>query len=82
MQDRETPPGDEETIMRTNFYVDEMSHNFIGELPRKVNASKIMRYVLKAIFATDAEWADYMKSDKDAVVVHDYLKVKLFPRLM
>lgn len=67
--------------MKTTLYLDEMSHNYIGELPRKVNASKIVRYVLKAIFADDAEWKVFLETDADAAVLREYLHKKLLKRL-
>ena len=67
--------------MRTNFYLDEVSHNYVGELPRKVNASKIMRFMLKAIFDSESEWTAFLETDKDAAIIKEYLRKKLKGRL-
>jgi len=67
--------------MKTTLYLDQVSHDYIDELPRKVNASKIVRYVLKAIFADDAEWNLFLETDSDAAVLREYLHKKLRKRL-
>lgn len=67
--------------MRVVLYSDAMTKRCVDDLPRRVGASKIMRYVLKAIMTNDAEWEEYRKTDKDAINVRNYLREKLLPRL-
>lgn len=67
--------------MKVTLYLDEQAHRYMNELPRKVSASKIARYILKALFTTDDEWREILRTDKDAREVKEYVRSKLLERL-
>jgi hypothetical protein len=64
--------------MRTNIMLDEESHKVIKELPRKISASKLLRWLLKLINTSDKEWAYLIKHDPEIKEVQDWMR----PRFM
>ena len=67
--------------MNLNLYANEETVQSVGKLPRDMSASKIMRYVIKAIFTPDKQWREFQKTDVEAAAVRAYLRKKLLPRL-
>ena len=67
--------------IRTNMCHDVDSMRCMNELPRRVNASRIMRYVLKAIVMNDAEFEAFKRDNAEAAECREYLREKLKNRL-
>lgn len=65
-----------------NLSIDEQAFGCVDELPRKMSASKIFRYVVKAIILKDEAWFTYLENDVDAKVIRGYLKKTLVNRLI
>jgi len=67
--------------MSLNLYASEETLRNARKLPYDMSASKIMRYVMKAMFTPEKKWREFQKTDKEAVAVRAYLRDKLLPRL-
>ena len=63
--------------MKTTVYLDEKSAQAADELPRKVNVSKLLRWLLKLIQTNDNEWASLMEQDAEIREVQDWIRPKL-----
>lgn len=58
--------------------LDEESHKVIQELPKKISASKLLRWLLKMVHTNDKEWTRLIKHDPEIKEVQDWIR----PRLM
>ncbi len=63
--------------MKTTFYLDEVSSQAVKELPRKISASKLMRWMLKLIHTNNKEWKHLIKHDPEIREVQDWIRPKL-----
>jgi hypothetical protein len=70
-----------EVNMRTNIMLDEDSHKVIGELPRKISASKLLRWLLKLIHTNDKEWTQLIKHDPEIREVQEWIRPKVIRAL-
>lgn len=64
--------------MRMELYVDAETKECSGELPRKISASKLFRWVVKAATTDNKTWKKLIRTGGDIKDVQDYLR----PRLM
>lgn len=64
--------------MRTTVYLDDDAKNALDELPRKVNASKLIRWMSKALTTDEKKWDRLIKEDQEIRDVQEFLR----PRLM
>lgn len=69
---------EKDNFMRTNIMLDEDSHKVIGELPKRISASKLMRWMLKAVHTNDKEWKNLLRNDREIKEVQDWIR----PRIM
>ena len=63
--------------MRTNIMLDEESHKVIKELPKKMSASKLLRWLLKALNSSEKEWTYLIRHDPEIMEVQDWIRPKL-----
>lgn len=63
--------------MKTTFYLDEVSSKAVKELPRKISASKLLRWLLKLVNTTNKEWNYLIKHDDEVKEVQDWIRPKL-----
>lgn len=66
---------------KTSVYLDEQSMNAARELPRKANASALLRWLLKLVSTTDNEWKKLIKEDREIKEVQDYIRPMLMKAL-
>ncbi len=57
--------------------LDEDSHKVIGELPKRISASKLLRWLLKLIHTNDKEWEYLIEHDPEIKEVQDWIRPKL-----
>jgi hypothetical protein len=63
--------------MKTTFYLDEVSSKAVKDLPRKMSASKLLRWMLKLIHTNDKEWKLLIKHDPEIKEVQDWIRPML-----
>lgn len=63
--------------MRMELYVDKETKEGSGELPRKISASKLFRWVIRAATTDNKTWKKLVKTDPDIKEVQDYLRPRL-----
>ena len=68
-------------MIKTTFYLDSASSDAVSDLPRKFSASKLVRYFLRALMASDAEWVAYLKSDGEAQAIAKFVHSRTLGRL-
>lgn len=64
--------------MQTTLYLDDNSVSAMKDLPSKMSASKITRWMLKTAVSDNRQLKKLLKSDAEYKEVQDYLR----PRLM
>jgi hypothetical protein len=60
------------------LYVDQETKESSGELPRKISASKLFRWIIKAVTTDMKTWKKLLRTDKDIKEVQEFIR----PRLM
>jgi hypothetical protein len=74
VKERECGKADE--IMKATMWLDQMSHDAMENLPRKMSASKLMRTLLVAATTNNREWKQHLKENEEAREVQAYLRQK------
>jgi hypothetical protein len=63
--------------MKTTVYLDEESVKAANELPRKINVSKLLRWVIKAVTSDEKTWTKLIRTEGEIKEVQDYLRPRL-----
>jgi len=64
--------------MKATLFLDEQSVSAMRDMPQRMSASKITRWLLKTATCDDKQLEKLLKTDKEYREVQDYLR----PRLM
>ncbi len=59
------------------LYVDKETKENSGELPRKISASMLFRWVIKAATTDMKTWEKLIRTDPDIKMVQEYLRPRM-----
>ena len=60
-----------------NIYTDEQTDRFIGEMPAKMSASRVFRWMMRLISTNDKEWTVLIKENKEIKEVQAYMRPRI-----
>ena len=67
--------------MKTTVYLDEESTKAAGDLPRKINVSKLLRWAIKAATTDFKTWKKLIREEGEIKEVQDYLRPRVIEML-